>query len=241
MKQVYFLTPFPEMVKSVVSESILGRAEKKELVQFHTKNLFNFADPPHRRIDDYPFGGGVGMVLKPEPVFRAFDAVTEELPENSDTRVVFPTPDGKVFDHDSAIDLGRCQNLIFINGHYKGVDQRIRDELVTDEISIGDYVLTGGELPSLIILDAIVRLIPGVLNSYESAETDSFAGMLLDCPHYTRPETFREMESPPVLLSGNHKEIENWKNNKRQEKTRDRRPDLWGKYKTLEDGMKNHE
>jgi len=241
LKQVYFLTPFPEMVKSVVSESILGRAEKKELVQFHTKNLFDFADPPHRRIDDYPFGGGVGMVLKPEPVFRAFDAVTEELPEISDTRVVFPTPDGKVFDHDSAIDLGRCKNLIFINGHYKGVDQRIRDELVTDEISIGDYVLTGGELPSLIILDAIVRLIPGVLNSYESAETDSFAGMLLDCPHYTRPETFREMESPPVLLSGNHKEIENWKKKKSEEKTQIRRPDLWEKYNKLEDGKKSYD
>ena len=241
MKQVYFLTPFPEMVKSVVSESILGRAEKKELVQFHTKNLFDFADPPHRRIDDYPFGGGVGMVLKPEPVFRAFDAVTEELPENSDTRVVFPTPDGNVFDHDSAIDLGRCQNLIFINGHYKGVDQRIRDELVTDEISIGDYVLTGGELPSLIILDAIVRLIPGVLNSYESAETDSFAGMLLDCPHYTRPETFREMESPSVLLSGNHKEIENWKKKKSEEKTQIMRPDLWEKYNKLEDGKKSYD
>ena len=241
MKQVYFLTPFPEMVKSVVSESILGRAEKKELVQFHTKNLFDFADPPHRRIDDYPFGGGVGMVLKPEPVFRAFDVVTEELQKNSDTRVVFPTPDGKVFDHDFAIDLGKCQNLIFINGHYKGVDQRIRDELVTDEISIGDYVLTGGELPSLIILDAIVRLIPGVLNSYESAETDSFAGMLLDCPHYTRPETFREMESPPVLLSGNHKEIENWKKKKSEEKTQIRRPDLWEKYNKLEDGKKSYD
>lgn len=241
MKQVYFLTPFPEMVKSVISESILGRAEKKELVQFHTKTLFDFADPPHRRIDDYPFGGGVGMVLKPEPVFRAFDAVIEELSENSDKRVVFPTPDGKVFDHDSAIDLGRCQNLIFINGHYKGVDQRIRDELVTDEISIGDYVLTGGELPSLIIVDAIVRLIPGVLNSYESAETDSFAGMLLDCPHYTRPETFREMESPAVLLSGNHKEIENWKKKKSEEKTQIRRPDLWEKYNKLEDGKKSYD
>ena len=241
MKQVYFLTPFPEMVKSVVSESILGRAEKKELVQFHTKNLFDFADPPHRRIDDYPFGGGVGMVLKPEPVFRAFDAVTEELPENSDTRVVFPTPDGKVFDHDSAIDLGRWQNLVFINGHYKGVDQRIRDELVTDEISIGDYVLTGGELPSLIILDAIVRLIPGVLNSYESAETDSFANVLLDCPHYTRPESYRDKVSPSVLLSGNHKEIKDWKNYQRQEKTRGRRSDLWEKYKKLEDRKTSYE
>ncbi|MBC8256922.1 MAG: tRNA (guanosine(37)-N1)-methyltransferase TrmD [Candidatus Marinimicrobia bacterium] len=241
MKQVYFLTPFPGMVKTVVSESILGRAEKKELVQFHTKNLFDFADPPHYRIDDYPFGGGAGMVLKPEPVFRAYDEVISELPENSDSRVIFPTPDGKVFDHDAALNLSRCQNLIFINGHYKGVDQRIRDELVTDEISIGDYVLTGGELPALVILDAAVRLIPGVLNSYESAESDSFAGELLDCPHYTRPESFRNLDSPPVLLSGNHKEIENWKKKQSEEKTKIRRPDLWKKYNKLEDGIKNYE
>ena len=241
LKQVYFLTPFPEMVKTVVSESILGRAEKKELVQFHTKNLFDFADSPHHRIDDYPFGGGAGMILKPEPVFRAFDAVMGELPENSDTRVVFPTPDGKVFDHDAALNLSKCQNLIFINGHYKGIDQRIRDELVTDEISIGDYVMTGGELPSLVILDAVVRLIPGVLNSYESAETDSFAGALLDCPHYTRPETYRELDSPSVLLSGNHKEIANWKKKKSEEKTQIRRPDLWEKYNKLEDGNISYE
>jgi len=167
---VHFLTPFPEIVKAVVSESILGRAEKKRLVQFQIKNLFDFSDPPHHRIDDYPFGGGSGMILKPEPVFRAFDQVLKELPDNSNLRVIFPTPDGKVFDHDAAFNLSKDQDLVFINGHYKGIDQRIRDELVTDEISIGDYVLTGGELPSLVILDAIIRLIPGVLNSYESAE-----------------------------------------------------------------------
>ena len=230
---MYLITPFPEVVKAVVSESILGKAEKMELVQFYIKNLFNFSDPPHHRIDDYPFGGGSGMILKPEPVFRAFDQILEELPDKSNYRVVFPTPDGKIFDHDTALHLSQIQNLIFINGHYKGIDQRIRDNLVTDEISIGDYVLTGGELPSLVILDAIIRLIPGVLNSYESAETDSFADVLLDCPHYTRPESYRDIDSPPVLLSGNHKEIENWKNKKRQEKTRDRRPDLWEKYNKL--------
>ena len=176
---MYFLTPFPEVVKAIVSESILGRAEKKKLVIFHIKNLFDFSDPPQHRIDDYPFGGGSGMILKPEPVFRAFDQVLEELSDKTNYRVVFPTPDGKLFDNDTALNLGQNQNLVFINGHYKGIDQRIRDELVTDEISIGDYVLTGGELPSLVIIDAIIRLIPGVLNSYESAETDSFSDALL--------------------------------------------------------------
>ena len=181
------------------------------------------------------------MVLKPEPVFRAFDQVMDELLSHAKPRVVFPTPDGEVFSHEKAMEFSNSENLVFINGHYKGIDQRIRDELVTDEVSIGDYVLTGGELPALIILDAVVRLIPGVLNSSESAETDSFADMLLDCPHYTRPESYRGLDSPPVLLSGNHKEIENWQVNKRREKTRDRRPDLWDKYNNLEDGKKNHE
>ena len=241
MKQVYLITPFPDMVRAVISASIMGRSENKELVKFYIKNLFDFGDPPHYRIDDYPFGGGAGMVLKPEPVFRAFDQVIDELLSHAKPRVVFPTPDGEVFSHEKAMEFSNSENLVFINGHYKGIDQRIRDELVTDEVSIGDYVLTGGELPALIILDAVIRLIPGVLNSSESAETDSFADILLDCPHYTRPESYRGLDSPPVLLSGNHKEIENWKVNKRIEKTRDRRPDLWDKYNNLEDGKRNHE
>ena len=241
MKQVYLITPFPDMVRAVISASIMGRSEDKKLVEFHIKNLFDFGDPPHYRIDDYPFGGGAGMVLKPEPVFRAFDQVMDELLSHAKPRVVFPTPDGEVFSHEKAMEFSNSENLVFINGHYKGIDQRIRDELVTDEVSIGDYVLTGGELPALIILDAVVRLVPGVLNRSESAETDSFADILLDCPHYTRPESYRGLDSPSVLLSGNHKEIENWKVNKRREKTRDRRPDLWNKYNNLEDGKKNHE
>ena len=229
------------MINSVISESILGRADKKELVGFYTKNLFDFADPPHHRIDDYPFGGGAGMILKPEPVFRAYDEVIKELPTNLKPRVIFPTPDGIVFNHNIAIDIIKSESIIFINGHYKGIDQRIRDELVTDEISIGDYVLTGGELPSLIISDALVRLIPGVLNSFESAESDSFSHPLLDCPHYTRPKSFRGLTIPSILSSGNHKKIEEWKINKRQKKTRDRRPDLWVKYNKLEDGKPSYE
>jgi len=228
------LTPFPEMVRAVISESILGRSEKKEQIKFHIKNLFDFADPPHHSIDDYPFGGGVGMVLKPEPVFRAYEQVLTELQDKSELKVVFPTPDGVLFNHKMAVELSLCDNLVFINGHYKGIDQRIRDNIITDEVSIGDYVLTGGELPALVILDATVRLIPGVLNSYESAETDSFAEFLLDCPHYTRPDLYRKMESPEVLLSGNHKKIEDWKRNQREEKTKIRRPDLWEKYNNSE-------
>ena len=236
MKHIYFLTPFPEIFDVIVSQSILGRANKKGLVSYYMKNLFDFSDPPHHKIDDYPFGGGVGMVLKPEPVFRAFDHIKAQLPKGSIPRVIFPTPDGEIFDHNLALELTKSEIIIFINGHYKGVDQRVRDHLITDEISIGDYVLTGGELPSLIILDAIVRLCPGVLNSIESAESDSFSHPLLDSPYYTRPQVYRGHSAPEVLLSGNHKEIESWKVRHRVEKTVSRRPDLWKKYKKIENG-----
>ncbi|MDP6570040.1 MAG: tRNA (guanosine(37)-N1)-methyltransferase TrmD [Candidatus Marinimicrobia bacterium] len=232
--QVYFLTPFPEMVTAVLSESILGRAVKKGVAAFHIKNLFDYADPPHYRIDDYPFGGGAGMILKPEPVFRAVDDIKNVVGDNTKLRVLFPTPDGELFSHENAVELSKESHLVFISGHYKGIDQRIRENLVTDEVSIGDFVLTGGELPGLIMLDAAIRLIPGVLNSYESAETDSFTEHLLDGPHYTRPEKYRGIGSPKVLLSGNHKKIEDWKKIQREEKTKIRRPDLWEKYKSLE-------
>ncbi len=225
--KIHLLTPFSEMTKAVISESILGRAETKQFVQYNIVNLFDFADPPHFRIDDYPFGGGNGMILKPEPVFRAM----KSLDNNSEnTRVIFPTPDGKVFNQNIAYDLAECRDLVFINGHYKGIDQRIRDELVTDEVSIGDYVLTGGELPSLVMLDAVVRLIPGVLNSYESVETDSFTSELLDGPHYTRPDEYKGIRIPDILLSGHHKNIDNWRLKKREEKTKERRTDLWENY-----------
>ena len=223
------------MVDAIISESILGRSEKKNLVKFHIINLFDFSNSSHQRIDDYPFGGGVGMILKPEPMFRAYDKILSELPCDSELKVVFPTPDGQLLNHKLAFNLSQSENLIFICGHYKGIDQRIRNNIVTDEISIGDYVITGGELASIIILDASIRLIPGVLNSFESAQSDSFSQTLLDCPYYTRPEIYREMKTPEVLLSGNHKKIEDWKKNKRIQKTKDRRPDLWEKYNKLDE------
>ncbi|MBC8214575.1 MAG: tRNA (guanosine(37)-N1)-methyltransferase TrmD [Candidatus Marinimicrobia bacterium] len=220
------------MVEAVVDESILGRANAKSFVNYLIYDLFNFADPPHYRIDDYPFGGGSGMIMKPEPVFRAYKKAVGDQ-QNSSLRVIFPTPDGEVLTHKKALELSKCSELMFINGHYKGIDQRIRDVLVTDEISIGDYVLTGGELPTLVILDAIIRLIPGVLNTYESAETDSFASGLLDGPHFTRPEEFEGMKVPEVLLSGHHKKIADWKLDQQKEKTKLRRTDLFRKYLEL--------
>ena len=226
MKQIYFLTPFPDVINAVVSESILGRAEKKEFVQFYTKNLFDFSDPPHHRIDDYPFGGGVGMVLKPEPVFRAFNDVVKALPVDSKPRVVFPTPDGHILTHEMAINLCKSDSIIFINGHYKGIDQRIRDELVTDEISIGDYVLSGGELAAAVFVDAIGRLIPGVLSDESSALTDSFQDNLLAPPVYTRPREFQGYTVPDVLLSGDQKKIDDWRYEKALELTKKKRPDL---------------
>tara|TARA_Y100001968_G_C19329274_1_gene703424 strand:+ start:82 stop:786 length:705 start_codon:yes stop_codon:yes gene_type:complete len=226
---IYILTPFPDLIDAITKNSILGRATKKEIVLFKILNLFDFADPPHHKIDDYPFGGGKGMILKPEPIFRAIESIKKNS-LNEDFRIVFPTPDGKLFNQQKAIELSANENIIFICGHYKGIDDRIRQQLITDEISIGDYIVTGGELPAMIILDSVVRLIPGVLNTYESAATDSFMSDLLDHPHYTRPEEYRNLKVPQILLSGNHGKIDEWKIQKREEKTKNIRQDLWEKY-----------
>ena len=238
---VHFLTPFPKMVDSIIGESILARAQSKGYVNYDIHNLFDYADEPHCRIDDYPFGGGSGMVMKPEPVFRAFEEVSKSLDDKKSLRVIYPTPDGKVLTQSLAQELSAADQLIFINGHYKGIDQRIRDHIVTDEISIGDYVLTGGELASAVILDSVIRLIPGVLNNIESADSDSFSHPLLDGPHYTRPEVYNGMETPKILLSGHHQKIDEWVNEQRENKTHERRPDLWKKYISSKgkDGVKN--
>ncbi len=240
MITIQFLTPFVKMVDAVISESILGRAASKGFVNYKIHDLFTFADAPHFKIDDYPFGGGSGMVMKPEPLFRAVDEAFKNVTDDAPARVIFPTPDGRTLDHAAAMELSQEKNLIFINGHYKGIDQRVRDELVTDEISIGDYVLTGGELPTLVIVDSIIRLIPGVLNSYESAETDSFTSGLLDYPQYTRPKKYRGYEVPKILMSGHHKKIADWRFEKQKEKTGERRSDLWKKYLASQEiGVKN--
>ncbi len=235
--RIDILTPFPALVEAVVSTSILGRAAESGAVGFHVHNLFEFADEPHRRIDDEPFGGGAGMILRPEPVFRAYDRVLAESGPGAEPRVVFPAPDGKPFAQPDAEELAACEHLVFICGHYKGVDQRVRDSLVTDEYSMGDFVVTGGELPALLMLDAVVRLQEGVLHDPESADTDSFSSTLLDGPHYTRPREFRGLTVPEVLLSGDHGKIAAWREEQRMTRTRERRPDIWERFKALDEQL----
>lgn len=225
MVRIDILTVLPGIVSGPLDHSILRRAAQKQLVDIRTHDIRDYATDKHRQVDDYPYGGGAGMVLKPEPIFRCITAIKEEVQQDPD-EIIYLTPDGTVFDQSTATELSLMRHVILIAGHYKGIDQRVRDALVTREISIGDFVLSGGELPALLIVDAIVRLIPGVLGDAESALTDSFQNGLLDAPIYTRPADFRGMAVPNVLLSGDHKEVERWREEQRLIKTNERRPDL---------------
>ncbi|MEE9186604.1 MAG: tRNA (guanosine(37)-N1)-methyltransferase TrmD, partial [Bacteroidota bacterium] len=202
------ITGFPKLLTAPVSESILKQAQEKALVEIVVHDLRDYTHDKHRTIDDTPFGGGAGMVLKPEPIFQCIETLKAE---RSYDEVVYLTPEGVQFTQRLANNLSLKHNLILLCGHYKGIDERVRETLVTKEISIGDYVLTGGELPALVIIDAVVRLIPGVLGDAESALEDSFQHDRLDHPHYTRPADYRGMKVPDVLLSGYHGEIKKWR------------------------------
>ncbi|MBI45421.1 MAG: tRNA (guanosine(37)-N1)-methyltransferase TrmD [Candidatus Marinimicrobia bacterium] len=234
MLTIYVITPFPDILNAIFGQSMLKKAVDREKVKYVVINLFDFVNKDDGGIDDYPFGVSKGMIMKAGPVLRAFNSINIKK-----ARVVFPTPDGQLFTQKIATDLSNESSLVFVCGHYKGIDQRIRDSIVTDELSIGDYVLTNGELPSLVMIDSIVRLIPGVLNHYESAETDSFFDDLLDGPHYTRPRDYEGLKVPNVLLSGHHQKIKDWFLDKRIEKTKKRRKDLFEKYKSKNNGEKN--
>lgn len=217
------ISAVPAILESPLNESILKRAQENGLVEIHVHNLRDYAHDRHLTIDDVPYGGGAGMVLKPEPIFECIESLKNQREYDE---VIYLSADGEPFDQRIASRLSLCTNLLFLCGHYKGVDERVRDALITKEISVGDYVLTGGELPALLVVDAVVRLIPGVLHDGESALSDSFQDSLLDCPWYTRPPVYREMKVPEVLLTGNHAEIEKWRDEKRLERTRARRKDL---------------
>lgn len=217
---IYYLTLFPDMYEGVLGTSILKRAKDKGIVDYHMINFRDYAGNKHNQVDDYPYGGGAGMVLKPEPVFNAMDSL-----DIDNKRVILMCPQGRPFDQKLAEELALEENIVFINGHYEGYDERIRS-LVTDEVSIGDYVLTGGELASMTMTDAIVRLIPDVLSNQASHQEDSFSTGMLEHPHYTRPREYRGMTVPDVLLSGNHKHIEEWRLSESLKRTRERRPDL---------------
>ena len=222
---IIFITPFPETIISFMENSMIKKAQDKGLINYKILNLFDYADQPHQNIDDYPFGGGTGMVMKPEPIFRAFDDLKLN-PKKGKMRVVYPSPDGKVFNQNEAKKLKENETLVFICGHYKGVDQRVRDNLITMELSIGNYVLSGGELPAAVLCDSIIRLIPGVLNNETSALTDSFQDNLLAPPVYTRPSIYNNIKVPELLLSGDKTKIEDWREKKSIEKTNKLRPEM---------------
>lgn len=222
---IHVVTAFPNMFTGPLSESIIKRAIERGLATISLHDLRKYTQDKHQSIDDYPYGGGPGMILKPEPVFLCIEELKTKYGLQAPP-VILMTPSGKMYCQDLAIDLARQETMILLCGHYKGIDERIREHLVTHEISIGDYILTGGELPAMVIIDSVVRLIPGTISDPDSAETDSFHSGLLDHPHYTRPEEFRGWSVPKVLLSGNHDEIKRWRQQKALERTLARRPDL---------------
>ncbi len=226
--RIDLVTAVPGLVQSPLDGSIVGRARAKGLVEIHVHDLRTWAVGRYRQVDDQPYGGGGGMVLKPEPVFACVEQLQAEREAEGQgyDEVVFLTPDGVPLDQPLANRLSLKKNLLLLAGHYKNLDQRARDALVTMEVSIGDYVLSGGELPALVLIDAVVRLLPGVLGDAASALSDSFQDGLLDAPAYTRPPEFRGEAVPDVLLSGDHEAIRRWRDDQRAERTRERRPDL---------------
>ena len=218
------ITIFPAMIEAALAEGVVGRARTRGLLDIRIRDLREFTDDRHRTVDDVPYGGGPGLVMKPEPLFRAVETITAD--QAAPTPVVLMTPQGRRLTHEVARRLSGLERMVLICGRYEGVDERVSEALVTEEISIGDYVLSGGELPALVLIDAVARFVPGVVGDAESVVTESFADGLLDHPQYTRPAVFRGMAVPEVLVSGNHGEIERWRAKERVRRTEERRPDL---------------
>ncbi len=227
----HILTLFPEMVLQGLNTSIIGRACSAGLLSIEAVNIRDFTLDKHKKVDDYPYGGGAGMLMQAQPVYDAYLSVLEKIEAGRRPRVVYLTPQGQVFHQEMAKELAREQDLILLCGHYEGRDERVLEEMVTDHVSIGDYVLTGGEFPAMVMVDAVSRLVPGVLSNQESPETDSFGNGLLEYPQYTRPEEWKGKKVPQVLLSGHHKNIERWRQEQALERTRIRRPDLYDQYR----------
>lgn len=222
----YVLTLFPEMIQNGLSHSILGRAQQEQKIHLSCINIRDFSTNKYRQVDDYPYGGGAGMVMQPQPIFDAYQSIETS---GKRPRVLYMTPQGKPFEQEMAKEFSQEENLIFLCGHYEGIDERVIEEIVTDEVSIGDFVLTGGELAAMVIMDAVARLIPGVLGKSASCEEESFSGHLLEYPQYTRPQEFREHVVPEILLSGHHGNIEKWRKEQSLIRTLQKRPDLLDK------------
>ena len=231
----HVMTLFPEMIMEGLSKSIIGRAQQKECISLDAVNIRDYTLDKHKKVDDYPYGGGAGMLMQAQPVYDAYRAVLESIHSRGachdrKVRVIYMTPQGEVFSQQKAVELAKEEDLIFLCGHYEGIDERVLEEIVTDYISIGDYVLTGGELPAMVMIDTISRLVPGVLNNGESAQTESHSDGLLEYPQYSRPEVWHEKTVPDVLLSGHHANIEKWRHEQALLRTQQRRPDMYSAY-----------
>ena len=242
----YIMTLFPEMFPGIMDASIMGRAKTQGLLEWEAVNIRDYTLDKHMKVDDYPYGGGAGMVMQAEPIYRCYEALQQKMkPEPKKKRVIYVTPQGHVFDQKMAEELAEEEDLVLLCGHYEGIDERVLEEIVTDYVSIGDYVLTGGELPAMVMVDTISRLVPGVLHNDVSAEFESFQDNLLEYPQYSRPEEWHGKKVPPVLLSGHHANIEKWRREQSILRTYERRPDLlekssltWKEKKWLEETVK---
>lgn len=231
----HVLTLFPEMIQQGVNTSITGRAVNNGIIGLNTINIRDYAGNKYGQVDDYPYGGGAGMVMQAGPVYRSYEMVVKEIGYNP--RVIYLTPQGKVFNQNMAEEFSKEKDLVFLCGHYEGIDERVLDMIVTDRVSIGDYVLTGGELPSMVMIDAISRLIPGVLSNDVSAEFETFHDNLLEYPQYTRPEEFMGQKVPSILLSGNHAKVNQWRREQSILRTIENRPDLMKDAKLTEEDI----
>ena len=240
MRQMRFdvMTLFPDMVRGVLDESIIGRAQNGGLIEIGCHNIRDFSKDKHRKTDDTPYGGGVGMVMTCQPIYDCYENILSTISPDSKKRVIYMSPKGRMFSHSVAQELAQYDNLIFLCGHYEGVDQRILDEIVDEEISIGDYVVTGGEIPACIVIDAVSRLIDGVLASSECYEGESVASGILEYPQYTKPREFRGREVPEILLSGDHAKIDRWRLEEAVKITRERRPDMLALHPEIEESLK---
>lgn len=232
------MTLFPDMVRGVLDESIIGRAQNGGLIEVVCHNIRDFSKDKHRKTDDTPYGGGVGMVMTCQPIYDCYVNIIKDIPEENRRRVIYMSPKGTIFSHDKARELSCYDNLIFLCGHYEGVDQRILDEIVDEEISIGDYVVTGGEIPACIVIDAVSRLLDGVLASSECYEGESVASGILEYPQYTKPREFRGREVPEILLSGDHARIDRWRLEESVKITKERRPDMLLMHPEIEESLK---
>ena len=236
--EFHVLTLFPEMIEQGTQTSIIGRAISNGHISLNAVNIRDFTESKHKKVDDYPYGGGAGMLMQAQPVYDAFQTIKEKV--NSDkTRVVYLTPQGHKFNQKMAEEFSREESLIFLCGHYEGIDERVLEEIVTDYVSIGDYVLTGGELPAMVMIDAIARLVPGGLSNDTSADYESFHNDLLEYPQYSRPEVWRDKKVPQILLSGDHAKVNTWRLEQSIERTKDRRPDLYKRYMIKQKHMLN--